>query len=232
MQLTPEKRIVDSLFRAMAQQQKEHVRQAILAAARRRFAEHGVRGASLADIAASAGTSIGNLYKYFADKDDLLRGAVPETLPRAARALLRQQVEALGTERDALALPDDHPYRQAAARTLAFSIAHRFELGFLLRHAAGTPFESFPDDVIADMTRLSAGYAARVHRGLVLGAAQRRSLRRIYRGYIGFIASILAEEQSPAALAEATRSFAAYHLAGLGAFFALAASASPRKATT
>lgn len=219
----------------MPQQKKEHVRQAILTAARRRFAEHGAKGSPLADIAADADTSIGNLYKYFADKDALFSAAVPPELVAELRVLLREQVEALGTERDVSALAADHPYWRAAARTRAFSIDHRWELLFLLRNAAGTAYASFPEDVAADLTRLSTRYAREAYPEVPLSAANQRALRRIYRAYVASIADILAEEQSPRALGEATRTLGTYHLAGLRAFFttiAAASAAATREETT
>lgn len=207
----------------MPQQQKDHVREAILGAARRRFAERGVKGAALATIAADAGTSIGNLYKYFTDKEELFAAAVPPALVGQLRGLLREQVEALGVEREVDTLAPDHPYWEAAARTRAFSIAHRHELLLLLRHAAGTVYASFPGDVVADLSRLAASYARRAYPEFTLTAARGRALRRIYRAYVGSIADILADERSPRALGEATRWLGTYHLAGLRAFFAAAA---------
>lgn len=206
----------------MPQLKKQHIRQAILDAARRRFAEHGVKGSPLAGIAADAGTSIGNLYRYFSDKDALFEAAIPPTLAKELRALLREQVESLGTARDVTLLPEDHPYRRAAARTQEFSIQHRFELLFLLRHGDGTRPGSFRDDVAADLTRLAVRYAAQVHPELVFTPATRRGLRRIYQSYVGSLAEVLAQEQSPHGLTEATRTLSAYHLAGLRAFFTAA----------
>lgn len=204
----------------MPQQKKAHVREAILAAARQQLAAHGVAGASLAAIAAEARTSIGNLYKYFADKDALLTAAIPATLGAEIRALLRRQVQALGAERDASALPADHPYRVAAAETRAFSLAHRHALLFLLRHGEGADGASFAEEVTGDMVRLSLDYARQAYPAAPLDAAERRALRRIYRGWVAAIADILAEEPSDRALAAATARHAAYHLAGLQAFFA------------
>jgi AcrR family transcriptional regulator len=50
----------------------------IVSAARRRFLEAGVDGASLRQIAADARTSIGMVYYYFPTKDDLFFGVVEE----------------------------------------------------------------------------------------------------------------------------------------------------------
>ena len=50
----------------------------IVHAARHRFLEQGVEGASLRTIAKDAGTSIGMVYYYFPTKDDLFFGVVEE----------------------------------------------------------------------------------------------------------------------------------------------------------
>lgn len=50
----------------------------IVAAARTRFLESGVDGASLRGIAADAGTSIGMVYYYFPTKDDLFFAVVEQ----------------------------------------------------------------------------------------------------------------------------------------------------------
>ncbi|MCC6271418.1 MAG: helix-turn-helix transcriptional regulator, partial [Microbacteriaceae bacterium] len=56
---------------------RDAVRAAILAAASRRFAQHG-RKASLRDIAADAGVNLGLIHRHFGNKDDLLRAALTE----------------------------------------------------------------------------------------------------------------------------------------------------------
>ena len=55
----------------MPQRPKPEVREAILTSAAETFASVGFERATLGDIVERAGTSIGNLYKYFANKDEL-----------------------------------------------------------------------------------------------------------------------------------------------------------------
>src|SRR3954467_5674250 len=57
---------------------KSDIEPRILAAARARFLSDGVDGASLRQIAADAGTSIGMVYYYFPNKDDLFLAVVEE----------------------------------------------------------------------------------------------------------------------------------------------------------
>lgn len=54
-------------------------RASILRAARKLFLRHGYEVATMRDVAAAAGTSIGNLYFYFEDKESLLEALLTET---------------------------------------------------------------------------------------------------------------------------------------------------------
>ncbi len=52
---------------------REATQTAILAAAEEVLAERGVAATGMAEIAARAGVAVGTLYRYFTDKDELLR---------------------------------------------------------------------------------------------------------------------------------------------------------------
>lgn len=57
---------------------RSDIRPRIIQAARERFLQDGVDGASLRSIAGDAGTSIGMIYYYFPTKDDLFLGVVED----------------------------------------------------------------------------------------------------------------------------------------------------------
>ncbi len=62
------------------QRLKDEVRQALLSAALREFSDHGFERASLRHIAERAGTTPGNIYAYFKNKEDLLDQAMAPVL--------------------------------------------------------------------------------------------------------------------------------------------------------
>ena len=64
------------------QRVRQEARGRILAGARAAFARKGM-AATMADVAASAGVSQGLPYRYFSDKDDLIRALVTETVRQA-----------------------------------------------------------------------------------------------------------------------------------------------------
>jgi AcrR family transcriptional regulator len=69
------------------------IQERIVHAARARFLQHGVDGASLRQIATDAETNIGMIYYYFKTKDDLFLGVVEEIYAKFSR-----EIEAIATE--------------------------------------------------------------------------------------------------------------------------------------
>lgn len=206
----------------MPQRPKDEMRAAILRAAIAEFAEIGLQQTPLTRIAERAGTSIGNLYKYFESKEALFQAALPGEVAAQLLRLLQQRVEALDGAVDARALPADHQYRRQSEELLRFTLQHRDHIRFLLQRSDGTPFVGFPDRVVQRLSRLAVRYARRAYPRAHLNAARRRALARIYRSFLSSLATILREERSPAALAQATNYLTDYHLAGLRAFFVAA----------
>ena len=71
---------------------------AILQAAKRCFERHGFHAASMAAIASEAGISVGNVYRYFANKEAVIAAIVREDLDEIA-----QDIETLRGDGDEMA---------------------------------------------------------------------------------------------------------------------------------
>jgi len=80
----------------MAQVRKPEMRRRIEQAALEQFAERGYAGASIASIAAAAGTAPANVYRYVADKADLFAQVVPHALVERHDELLDRRIASLG----------------------------------------------------------------------------------------------------------------------------------------
>lgn len=203
----------------MPQRPKIHMREALLAAAASEFSELGFERTTLASVAARAQTSVGNLYKYFANKDELFHAVISPQLVEAINQLLRNRVEALGATRDVGTLPATHPYRLASDELLRFSLAHRAELLFLLLRAQDTAYASFAEDVAQHLVKLALRYATEAYPDVTISARRRRTLVRIYRALLTSLGSMLAEERSEQALRDAIALYNLHHLSGLRALF-------------
>jgi AcrR family transcriptional regulator len=205
----------------MAQRPKNKMRTAIVTAALQEFATIGVAKATVPVIAAKAGTSVGNVYKYFPSKDALFEAAVPKAIVKELRNLLRTKVEALSMERDVDGLHTSHPYRLATEKLFQFALGHRVQILFLLKRSEGTRYEGFTEAVSGELSRLAENYSQRTYPHFEIGGSRRRSLIRIYRAFLEQIATILAEEETEQNIREAISNLTVYHLTGLQAFFGM-----------
>lgn len=203
----------------MAQRPKPEVRDALQKAAAEAFAEGGFERAALGDIVERAGTSIGNLYKYFANKDELFEDFIPRGFTTELTGRVRAQVEALRSETNIFGLDDAHPYRRASEDLLAFTIAHRERVAFLLLRAQGTKHERFSNDVVRLLVELAIEHAHATYPTFAVTPATKRTLTRIYRSFVATLGAILAEERAEHAVREAVARHATYHLSGLKALF-------------
>lgn len=190
-----------------------------MAAAGQAFAEVGFERTTLGDVVARAGTSIGNLYKYFASKDELFEAFLPRSFAHELTHKIRARVEALRAETDALTLEASHPYRSASRELLAFTLEHRERVVFLLRRAEGTAYAKFEGDVVKQLVELAVTYADEAYPTFVATSATKRSLTRIYRAFVATLAAVLDEERTERGFLEAVALQTTYHLSGLKAFF-------------
>ncbi len=138
------------------QTRKEATRRAILDSARKRFLQNGYLGTTMRDIAGDSGCSLGNLYTYFSDKDDLLVELVKPTLAAIRRALT------------AAGAPDDGIESRSPARTLedcaetlaGFIDDRREELTLLLLRHEGSSLTRVPESLAQELTEF---LASRMH---------------------------------------------------------------------
>lgn len=188
--------------RLMAQVLKAEVRARIEQAALGLFAEHGYGPASMAAIAAEAGTAPANVYRYFGGKAELFDAVVPAELAARHDALLDRRVTALaGARPDA----DD-----LASELLEFWIAHRLEVVVLLDRADGTPFAGYPG---AFVERLAGHVEGRLGRRPT--EDERLLLTIVFDHTRRAIAHILATTDDPDRIRTLVHGFWRYQLPGL-----------------
>ncbi|MGE0326009.1 MAG: TetR/AcrR family transcriptional regulator [Polyangiaceae bacterium] len=203
----------------MPQRPKPEMRERLIAAAQAELAAHGYAGMRLGAVAERAESSVGNLYKYFPGKAELFAAAIPGAVVEELRALLEARVRALGAERDAYALPPEHPYLGAAAALHAFTLRHRDALRFLLIRAEGSPYAEFVTSLSEDLGKWAVEYAREAYPAYVHSALRQRALVRIYRHYLWALGEVLETEPSARRLRDAVALQARYHLSGLTGFF-------------
>jgi len=126
---------------------KEEVRQKIKKAARNEFEQRGYQKASMRSIALSAGVTVGNLYRYFKNKDDLFEVIIQpafeeiykfvDGFARFEKTTLfkkEQQEDFIKTFKESL---------------IRIYLQHQSELIILLNGSEGSPMEHAREQIIS-----------------------------------------------------------------------------------
>lgn len=124
--------------------QKDEVRERIVDAALSCFAEKGHAKTTIKAVADSARVSVGNVYRYFEGKEELLRAALPESKVEGIEKVLLRRLLFFTHRGDANARsgPDAENLFKAQIESL---VTQRREIAFLFTGAAGSRWEGFSD---------------------------------------------------------------------------------------
>lgn len=203
----------------MAQQLKEKVRESILAAAEREFADRGYAATTVAAIARRAGISTGNVYRYYSSKTELFEALITPELVASYRARIRRRVVALRGVRDIRSLGEDAPFFLVAADLFDFTVENRLRVVILLGRCEGTRYEGFASQTVEDLVRLALEHRKSIISSGQIPSSLRYTLERIYESYVANLVSILAHFEDADELRSVVDQYSAYHLSGLQRLF-------------
>jgi AcrR family transcriptional regulator len=186
---------------------REATRQALLEAAEQTFAEQGIEGSRIEDIAARAGIAVGTFYNYFQDRDDLLK-----SLAEVRRETLMARLDA------AAAATRGEPWRAQLLGFLRALLehleAHRRFYSIILqaetRLTPRPPFGSAMDEVYERADRL-------LRRGSRQGLLRRDELGLFPSLLVGMLRAVLIRDRhapAPGPLTELAEPLCRFFLDG------------------
>ena len=111
---------------------KEEVRNSIIKAAKHEFRQNGFKNSSMRSIAKKSGMTVGNLYRYFNNKEDLFHTVVSPAFNKIIKLIDEEVVSVLGKDMVA---------EYATKRIIEIHSEHREELLILINGSKGTNYE-------------------------------------------------------------------------------------------
>lgn len=203
----------------MAQVLKEEVERRLQRAALEVFAHKGYRSATMADIAERAGSSVGNLYRYYRSKDELFYDVVPGSFVTQLVDLVHRRMAAAPLARDPLTLPPAHQYQVLSAELIEFCIAHRERVVVVLGRAEGSRYERTRSELVTHMCSMAKAYFQRAKPEAKLSKVQRLVLEHIYDNLVRVMIDLLVRCEQERELRAAISDYSRYHLGGLVRLF-------------
>jgi AcrR family transcriptional regulator len=120
---------------------KDEMRKRIYEAAIREFSEKGFANASMRDIAKGADMTVGNLYRYFKDKEALFYNVVGPAY-ESLMELVKKSIELVNRSFD------NSFFEFLAEQILKISKEHKIELLILFEGSTGTRYERAKEDMV------------------------------------------------------------------------------------
>ena len=136
---------------------KEDIRDRILAIARQQFAQNGYSKTSIREIAGLAGVGVGNIYNYFANKDELFREVVRPVL-YALEAMLQEHHGIRGE--DIMMMRSEKYLKSCIDEYVSLINTHRGLMEILLFRAQGSSLEHFRENYTDRSTELVKAWFA------------------------------------------------------------------------
>ncbi|WP_213516532.1 TetR/AcrR family transcriptional regulator [Paenibacillus montaniterrae] len=122
----------------MVQVRKPQIREALLNSAKREFLKHGFQLSSTRRIAIGAGTTTGNMYKYFQTKNELFEQLVSEVKAQIYSFIREHEVESGG-------VPNRLQQLQSFVNLMS---DYRDEMLLLIDASNGTKYQNTYEDLI------------------------------------------------------------------------------------
>jgi len=126
---------------------KEEMRQKIKKAARNEFEQNGYQKSSMRSIALSAGVTVGNLYRYFKNKDDLF-----QVIIQPAFEEIYKFIDEFARFKDTILTEGGHKgdfIKTFKESLIRIYLQHRSELVILLNGSKGSQMEHAREQIIS-----------------------------------------------------------------------------------
>ncbi|HNW33621.1 MAG TPA: TetR/AcrR family transcriptional regulator [Candidatus Ozemobacteraceae bacterium] len=200
----------------MAQVKKDLVRTRINREALRLFMTRGYDLTSMADIAGKAGISVGNLYHYYENKNDLFCFLVPPELIEESRHLLIEKV------RSAHGFSIKEAGRQQTIidrhnQFIRFLSRNRQQMVIAFRHGKGTIYENLMTETLDLTLDIVTSYIKEQtrHQKTFPTRKTRLLLKIVYQNLLQGTLDILEACSSEPDIQTFLGQYLAYHFAGL-----------------
>ena len=119
------------------QKLKEDLREIILRTAEQAFFDHDFEQVSMRDIAQKAGMATGNLYHYYASKEELFTATIEPVYSRISGLIENQKVHAGETPQELV-----HELEKLTRQLTILVAHHHKKLVILLNRSKGTPYQN------------------------------------------------------------------------------------------
>lgn len=197
----------------MAQVQKESIRKLINNTALMLFATKGYRETSIADIAKTAGISVGNVYRYFKSKKEILDEIIPNEFISDFRERIINKIKT-GKSETISKQRKDEKYILNSQEFLKFMISNRLRFLTLMKCNREGQFANFKEEILNYLVQLFMDNFVPEPN---IQAEERATVTLLYQNFINLCTTVLSMDCDEAEMLEQLKKIVSYHVSGLAA---------------
>ncbi len=202
----------------MAQRLKSGVRESILDAAIDCFFERGLQNSSMSDIAGKAGIAVGNLYRYFKDKEDIFYSSITDENIKN----LKKIIEFKFKKSHGMSVCPRKMAEDVIQNELIELIASNRKYWYIVfLKSEGTKYSNIKEESTLFLTGLFRQYIESINKesGVKISEEEKFLSTQVYRSLIDSFCSVLKENNDVDTIKALCRRLLSYHFAGLEALF-------------
>ncbi|HEX7714375.1 MAG TPA: TetR/AcrR family transcriptional regulator [Bacillota bacterium] len=193
------------------QYKKDEVKERIDKAALAVFSSKGYGNTKIADIAAKANVSVGNIYLYYKGKDDIFYSIVPESFWESLKSLLFNKIgmfrEDLGNQIGSIMINRDF---------IKYLIENRERMLILFTGSDGTRYENIKEQLVNFLiATIKEHYFEEYRQQLEEERKGEVIIKKVYQNLLDLYFGLLKEEETIEGLQSDLKMINEYHLFGI-----------------
>jgi AcrR family transcriptional regulator len=131
----------------MAQYKKDQIKENIDAAALKVFSRKGYQAAKISDISACAGVSVGNIYRYYKNKDEIFYSVVLEEFPTLVLEEVRGKISSEKLNNNA----GGSIMGEITEAFIQFMLSNRERILILFSGSSGTRYSGLRNELVESL---------------------------------------------------------------------------------
>lgn len=202
----------------MVQYKKDNIKERIDCAALEIFGEKGYKNTKISDVAAEANVSVGNIYRYYKNKEEIFYSVAPENVLEELKNILTNKV-ILSKNREANEMNSISEFHLINEKFIEYMVANREQVLVMISGSEGTRYEGAKGKIINYIIENAKEYYSEKSNEIIHDSMNYGIIRIIYEKLIEMMMHVLKESKSPGEIRKSFEIINFYHLFGVTNLF-------------
>jgi len=195
----------------MAQYKKDNIKESIDAAALNAFSKKGYQATKVADISAFSGVSVGNIYRYYKNKDEIFYSVVPESFPDQLLGVIRDKISVARDKHDA----GSRQFEDVTEAFFRFMLDNQKKILIVLTGSNGTQYSDMRSQLAKSLLSVVKSIYEEKYIAYISRFGSDEMLHLIYENLIAAYSHVLGLSYTEKEMVNLIKQINLYHFSGI-----------------